>query len=128
MAEPKHLPPTLRSKSRYVVFEIISEVPVSYSDFMTALWSSSRDLLGDLGSSELRLWVVKNLYDAKNQHGVIKCSHDRVEQVRALLSTIKMVAEVHAIIKIIGVTGTIKSARNKYLGMRDLHAYEPEVQ
>jgi len=37
--EPKILPPSMRSKSRYVVFEVISEKPIDYSDFLNALWN-----------------------------------------------------------------------------------------
>lgn len=116
MAQPKILPPTLRSQKRYVVFEVISENKITYSDLMNSIWGSMLSFLGELGSSEAKMWIVQNLYSEKEQKCVIKCRHDYVEQVRAVLSLIQMVGETRATIRILGVTGTIKSARTKYLG------------
>lgn len=122
ISEPKRLPPSMRSKARYVVFEIISELPVDFNDFVKALWNSAGELLGDLTASEARVWVVRNLYDQRLQRGVLKCAHDRVEHMRAALALVKAVGENRAIIHVVGVTGTIKAARNKYLGQPDLTA------
>jgi ribonuclease P/MRP protein subunit POP5 len=124
MDEPKKLPPSLRPKARYVVFEIISDHPVTFEDFTTALWNSVLNLLGELTASECRIWSIRNLYDARAQRGVLKCAHDRVEHVRTVLSVITMVGESKAAIRISGVTGTLKSARNKYLGIPDLRSYQ----
>jgi ribonuclease P/MRP protein subunit POP5 len=122
--EPKRLPPSLRAKSRYVVFEIISEKPATFADFTASVWNSMMGFLGELQASEARVWIIRNLYDEKTQRGVMKCSHDRIEHVRAALSMIQMVGETRAIVHIIGVTGTIKSARNKYLGMPTLDRFQ----
>ncbi len=121
---PKILPPSLRSKKRYIVFEIISENPVEYENFRDALWNSMTNFLGELGASGAQLRILKNLYDPKSQRGVLKCSHDMVEQIRTGLSLIAIVGETRVVIKVDGVTGTIKSARNKYLGMRDLRSFK----
>ena len=121
---PKTLPPSMRSKRRYLVFEIISENPVEYKDFIDVMWKSTMNFIGELGLSETQIRVLKNLYDKKSQRGVIKCKHDVVEKVRASLSLIQIIGESRAIIHIVGVTGTIKSARNKYLAMRDLGSYK----
>ena len=120
---PKILPSSLRSKSRYIVFEIISESPVEYDNFRDALWNSIINFLGEFGSSDANLRILKNLYDTKSQRGVIKCRHDMVEHVRTSLSLIAIIGESRVAIRIHGVTGTIKSARNKYLGMRDLRSF-----
>ncbi|MEM7813324.1 MAG: Rpp14/Pop5 family protein [Candidatus Aenigmatarchaeota archaeon] len=122
--EPKKLPPSLRPKARYVVFEIISDHAVTLEDFTAALWNSVLNLLGELAASECRIWVIKNLYDERAQRGVLKCAHDRVEHVRTALSLITMLGESKATIRVAGVTGTLKSARNKYLGMPDLRSYQ----
>lgn len=115
MPEPKMLPPALRSQKRYIVFEVISEQPVKYEDLTSAILGSAVSFLGELGSSEARLWLIQNLYDAESQRGVIKCSNNYVENMRAVLSLITFVGESKAIVGIIGVTGTIKSAKTKYL-------------
>jgi len=120
---PKKLPPSLRTKRRYIVFEIISEHPMEYSDFVNAVWASLLNFLGEATTSDARIWIIQNLYDLKNHRGVIRCKHDSVEQVRAALTLIQMVGETKAVIKILGVTGTIKSAKGKYLGFRDLRDF-----
>ncbi|MFH1631279.1 MAG: Rpp14/Pop5 family protein [Candidatus Aenigmatarchaeota archaeon] len=124
ISKPKILPPTLRTRGRYVIFEIVSESKLSYADFSAAMWNSLLDLMGELGVSEARCWLIKNLYDDKNQRGVIKCAHDRVEHVRASLAFIHTIGDTRATVRILGVTGTIKSAQQKYLGMKSLGSFE----
>lgn len=119
------MPPSLRIGKRYIIFEVISENHVEYGELANAIWTSMLNFLGELETSESRIWIIKNLYDAKNQKGVIRCKHDRVEYVRAALTLIQMIGEVKAIIRILGVTGTIKSAKNKYLGFRNLRDFSP---
>ncbi len=123
-SRPKTLPPSLRTKGRYIVFEILSENPVEYKDFTDALWNSLTSFLGEVGTADSQVRVLRNLYDSKSQRGVIRCGHDMVEHVRTGLSLISMIGESRVVIKVSGVTGTIKSARNKYLGMRDLRSYK----
>ena len=123
MAEPKLLPPSLRSHKRYVISEIISDNPITYSDLVNTIWNSMLNFLGELESSEAMIWSIQNLYDEKSQKGVIKCRHDFVESIRAILSLIQTAGETKVIIKVLGVTGTIKSARNKYLLSKDLRNF-----
>jgi ribonuclease P/MRP protein subunit POP5 len=123
MDAPKILPPSLRSQKRYIVFEIISEQPVLYNDIMSAIWNSLLSFLGELGSSNAKIWFIHNIYDEKSQRGVIKCSHDTVEHVRAAVSLVQIIGETKSIIKIVGVTGTIKSARSKYMTQSDLKSF-----
>lgn len=109
------LPPALRSQKRYIAFEVISEQSVKYEDLTNAILGSAISFLGELGSSEAKIWLIQNLYDAETQRGIVKCSNDYVEHMRAVLSLITFVGETKAVIRIIGVTGTIKSAKIKYL-------------
>lgn len=113
--EPKMLPPSMRPPKRYIVYEIISEQPISYSELVNTIWTASMEFLGELGTSEANIWFVHNTYDSKQQAGMIKCRQDSVEKVRAMLSLITVVSESKCVIKILGVTGTIKSAKTKYL-------------
>lgn len=124
MEKPKILPPTLREKDRYIVFEVISESPINYQDLSKAIWFSSASLLGDLGSAESQARLVKNLYEEKSQKGIIRCRHDKTEQVRAALAMIRKIGGKESIVKVLGITGTIKSAKNKYLGYTDLNVFE----
>ncbi len=114
--EPKILPPSMRPSKRYIVYQIVSDSPVNYIEFINTLWQTSMEFLGELGSAETGVWFVHNSYSTASQTGMIKCRHDKVEEVRAALSLISVVSEAKCIVKILGVTGTIKSANEKYIG------------
>ncbi|HLD49183.1 MAG TPA: Rpp14/Pop5 family protein [archaeon] len=126
MAEPKMLPPTLRDKKRYIVFEIISEKPIEYGDFVNSMWNLMLEFLGEFGTAEAKVWLIQNLY--QEQKGVIKCAHDYVENVRAFLSLIQIIGETKSVVRILGVTGTIKSIKDKYMieGKKDLMSFAKE--
>src|SRR3989344_8539724 len=111
----KTLPPALRSQKRYIIFEAISEHPIEYKDLSEAVWVSLLDFSGEIGASEARIWMITNLYDDKAQRGVIQCGSKSVEIVRAALSLIQIVSENKCIVKVLGVTGTLKSATDKYM-------------
>ena len=123
---PKLLPPSLRPNKRYIAFEIISERAVEYNEFVTAVWTSMFSFLGDIGAADAKVWFVHNLYDDKSQKGLLKCTHDSVEKIRVVLSLIRIVGETKSIVKILGVTGTIKSAKTKYLTVKDLRDFVKE--
>jgi ribonuclease P/MRP protein subunit POP5 len=105
---PKILLPSLREKERYVKFKVISEEPIQYSDLESAIWNSFLDFYGELGVSELSLWIIKNLWDEKEQVGVIKCNNKSVEKVLAGLGLISRLGDSRIIFKILKVSGTIK--------------------
>jgi ribonuclease P/MRP protein subunit POP5 len=123
MDAPKLLPPSMRSQKRYIVFEVISEQAIIYNEIVSTVWNSLLSFLGELGSSSAKIWFIHNIYDDKNQRGVIKCSHDSVEHVRAALSLVQIIGETKSVVKIIGVTGTIKSAKAKYLSKGSLMGF-----
>jgi ribonuclease P/MRP protein subunit POP5 len=116
MSEPKLLPPSMRPAKRYIVYEVVSDGAIIYTELINAVWTSAMEFLGELGTGEAGIWFVHNSFDAKSQRGIIKCRHDSVEKVRAALALISVVSETKCIIKILGVTGTIKAANAKYLG------------
>ena len=107
----------MRPPKRYIVYEILSASPVKYGELVNTVWSTSMEFLGELGTSEAGIWFVHNSYDEARQTGIIKCRHDAVERVRAVLSLLSVVSEARCIVKVLGVTGTIKSANTKYLGV-----------
>jgi len=108
MKIPKTLIPTLREKERYVKFKVISEQPISYVDLESAIWNLFLDFYGELGVSEISLWVIKNLWDEKEQVGVIKCNNKSVQKVLTGLNFIQRLGDSRVIFKILKISGTIK--------------------
>lgn len=100
--------PTLREKERYIAFEVISEEQITFSDLEAAVWNTSQDFFGELGTSRISLWIIKNLYDEQKQMGVIRCNNLSVDKVLVTLGLITRLGDIRVILKIHKVSGTIK--------------------
>lgn len=121
---PQTLSPTLRERRRYLAFKVISKNKIPLADISGAIWHSILNFLGELGTAQANVWLVKNVYDEKNQLGLIRCTHTAVEHVRAALALVNRIGDQRVIVKVIGVSGTIKAARKKYFGEKDLASFE----
>ncbi|MEM5853991.1 MAG: Rpp14/Pop5 family protein [Candidatus Aenigmatarchaeota archaeon] len=108
MKKLKTLLPSLREKERYVKFKVISEAPISYSDLEAAILNCLMDFYGELGFSNLSFWLIKNLWNEKEQIGVIKCNNKVVQKVLAGLALIQKIGKSRVIFKVLKVSGTIK--------------------
>jgi ribonuclease P/MRP protein subunit POP5 len=107
----KILLPSLREKERYVKFKVVSEEPIQYADLEAAIWNIFLDFFGELGVSELSLWLIKNLWNGENQTAVIKCNNMSVQKVIAGLGLISRLGDSRIMIKILKVSGTIKGLK-----------------
>ncbi|MBU5537109.1 MAG: Rpp14/Pop5 family protein [Candidatus Aenigmatarchaeota archaeon] len=104
----KVLSPTLREKDRYIAFKIISEEPIAYSDLESSIWQILSDFYGELGVSQMNLWLLKNLYNADKQIAVLRCNNKSVYRVIAGLGLISRLGDSRVIFKILKISGTIK--------------------
>ncbi len=109
----KILSPTLREKDRYISFQVISEELINYSDLESAIWNQLLDFYGEYGVSKTSMWLVKNLWNEKNQVGVIRCNNRSVSQVIAGLGLISRLGDIRVILKILKVSGTLKGLKLK---------------
>lgn len=109
--KPKILPPSLREKERYIRFKVISEEPISYVDLENAIWNLFLDFYGELGVSELSLWVIKNLWNEKEQTGVIKCNNKSIQKILAGLAFVSRLGDSRVVFKILKISGTIKGLK-----------------
>ncbi len=105
----KFLPPSLRKRKRYIAFEIISAQPVEPEKVKEVLNASLLKLFGELESPEIRL------IEFRDGKGMVMCSHDELNKVKIALTLIKKINGQDVIPVILGVAGTIKSCRRKYL-------------
>jgi ribonuclease P/MRP protein subunit POP5 len=109
----KSLSPTLRERDRYISFKIISQEPVLYDDLEQAIWNTGLDYFGEYGVSKLSIWLMKNIWDEKDQIGVIKCNNKSVQHILAGLGLISRLGDNRIIFKILKVSGTIKGLNLK---------------
>ena len=119
------LPPTLREVYRYIVFEIIPEDDVEFDigDVVNAVWNACLELHGEAGCSKFALWIPADLYLKDKRKGIVRCTHKYVEEVRLALASITKIKGTRVIFKVLGVTGTIMSAKKKYLKLVNLEDY-----
>ncbi len=124
MSKLNPLPPHLRENQRYIVFEIISKSKFTKKDIINHIWKKMIRLFGDVGSAEFNVWIPLNLLDENTKKGVIKTNSTSVEKIRLALASINEINGNRVIFKIHGVSGTIKSAKNKYLNQENLLKYQ----
>lgn len=118
----KILPPTLRPQRRYIAFEVISGTPVSREELLREIFPAASSLLGDLVSSQCEI----RLLDFNHPFGILRCLRGSEELARTVLCTISSIDGNPAFIRVLGVSGTIRAATEKYIEKReayDVHSH-----
>lgn len=113
---PKPLPPSLRGRTRYIAYQVISEEKILLQDLINSFWHSVLNFLGEQGTAKADIWIAKDIYDEKRQMGLIRCSHLTVEHLRASLALMERIGDTRVVVKVLGVSGTIKAAKMKFFG------------
>ncbi|WP_048149328.1 ribonuclease P protein component 2 [Palaeococcus ferrophilus] len=111
--KPKTLPPTLRDKHRYLAIQVIGERPFSSKEIKNAVWEAALSTLGTLGSARAKPWFIK--FNEKSQTGIVRCDRRHVEEVRFALALITEINGSKAAFRVLGVSGTIRRLRLKFL-------------
>ncbi|MFB6166984.1 MAG: Rpp14/Pop5 family protein [Candidatus Nanohaloarchaea archaeon] len=114
MGDLKTLPSSLRGKKRYIVFEILAERNREIGQVVDEFWDAMLEFLGQEGVSRAEPWILGDLFDEERQRGGVKVDKDMVEEVRAALALVTDIDGEDATVQVLGVTGTMDSAREKY--------------
>jgi ribonuclease P/MRP protein subunit POP5 len=123
----KGLPPALRKKRRYIAFRLISESEANSSvktdfelkDVANAILHTVMSLFGDYCGMNTGVWVE----EFNNGYGILRCNRDEVDKVKVALTLTCAVNGVNVIPVILGVSGTLKKCRSKYIGgVKNAHA------
>jgi ribonuclease P/MRP protein subunit POP5 len=120
---PKILPPSLRGRTRYLAFDAISEQKILLDDLINTIWHSVLNFLGEIGTSRANIKIIKDTYDDNRQMGILRCSHDDVENVRSALTLIQRIGDVRVILRVLGISGSIKAAKMKFFGESRLNEF-----
>ncbi len=112
---PKKPKPSQRKKKRYICFKVDYEsVPIKRKDLITLIWNSLLETIGELGMSKSELKLIS--FDEDRQEGLLKCNHHMVDYIRFSLSLISKIDTNRITINVLGIGGTIRSARERFLG------------
>ncbi len=90
-------------RQRYIVFEVRDEIKPSSEAMKGIVVKWKRDLT--LSPSP---WLIQ--YDRKEGYGILRCGHLQIGRLRERIKSDQGVQ-----IQILGVSGTIKKARSKFL-------------
>ncbi|MCQ8902946.1 MAG: ribonuclease P [Methanothrix sp.] len=101
--------PVMRDRRRYMVFELESEGHLDARDISLEIQSSYLSLFGDSGGANPRLISFDGRF------GIVRCRNGHAEELRAALATVHTIAGFRAAIRVRGVSGTIKTATEKYI-------------
>ena len=104
----KPLLPSLREKKRYVVFESVAD-SFDKQKIEKLIEEACLKFIGENGYSKAGIMILKDSW--KRNKGVIKVNTKYVDEVKMSLGLIKGKIIVNAI----GVSGTLKKAKQKFM-------------
>jgi len=107
--------PVLRARRRYAAFEVTSEEAVLARDLAGEVHSAQVSLFGDVGVAENRLKLIS----FNGRTGLLRCNHAHIQETRAVLASIYSINGIRAALHVKGISGTIKSATEKYIPQLD---------
>jgi ribonuclease P/MRP protein subunit POP5 len=105
----KPIPLSLRGKKRYIEFELITESSLKEKDVSQAVWQSLLQNFGEFGTAKQKPWLIS--FNSKTSKGIIRCAHDKVDEVKTGLLFVKKVKNVKVVPKIIRVSGSVKKLK-----------------
>ncbi len=109
----KPLRPTLREKKRYVVFKIVSDATIEFNSAQKEINSQILLFLGILYAGKAGILIMKNQY--LSNYGIIRVNHLFVDELKAALMHVTKIDKQDITIDVIGVSGILKKAREKFL-------------
>ena len=107
-----------KERKRYLVFRVLTEaneMEIPEKKLIKAISNQLIRLFGEVGASRTHFWIHN--YDEHNKIGLIECRLKYLTLIRATIASITKIEETPVLIYSRGVTGTIKSAKRKYLNL-----------
>ncbi len=114
----RHLPKHLRPRYRYLVVEIETWPDAEFDerDLQRSVWFAAQNLLGDPGSADADLRVVRSWFWRGGGQAIVRVRRDEVDSARAALACVESVRSHPVRIGVRGASGTIQAAEEKYKG------------
>ncbi len=86
------------------------------------IFNSVFSLFGDAGSSEINFGLLS--YDGR--YGILRCAREKTSDTRAALACVNTVRGQRISILVLGMSGTIKGATEKFIQQSIIKESEPE--
>jgi ribonuclease P/MRP protein subunit POP5 len=114
----KALLPSLRERKRYILFKVISEQSINYQLFKELLSSTILKFYGELTFGKFGFRILNERWNEKEQIGIIKCNHLYVPNIIVALGLLQRLGDRRVNVKILKVSGTIKSLLKEFKSKR----------
>ncbi len=99
------------TRRRYLALKVESEQPLDKKKVMNAVWSMLYQLFGEVGASQTGLFLID--WNDEEEVLVVRCSHKALDMMRAVVAAITAVDGKRAVLRTIGVSGTLRGLRRK---------------
>jgi len=117
MAKLKAILPSLREKKRYLAFQIVSKGKIKqFSSVSKAVWQGMLSFNGTRGAAQAGIWLLPEKYNERLQRGIVRVNHKSVDALKAGLALVQEVDNMPAIVRSIGVSGSLKKATTYIAG------------
>jgi RNase P/RNase MRP subunit POP5 len=103
------IPRVLRGKKRYLKFAFLPSKPFSEKSVWSSVSSVFFQLFGEVGLATQKLWLVS--WNEDKCEGIVRCSHDSVENVKAGLLFVQEIEGNKVIPVLLKVSGSIKKLK-----------------
>jgi ribonuclease P/MRP protein subunit POP5 len=116
----KHLPKHLQPRWRYLAVELESwpDAEIGRRAFQRELWFAAQNLVGDAGSADVDLSVVRFDFGEGTGHVVVRARRSEVDRARAVLACLDAVDGAAVGVRVRGVSGTVQACEEKYIRRR----------
>ena len=95
--------PTMRKKKRYLHFNLECPCNISETEAREEIYSAILSFLGELGFSKVNPKLVE--FDASSKSGILRCSNNEVQNVKAALALVNKVKGGEGCIRVLKVSG-----------------------
>jgi ribonuclease P/MRP protein subunit POP5 len=121
----KHLPKHLRPRWRYLAVELDGwpDAGLDRTAFQRELWFAAQNLVGDAGSAELDLSVLRFEFEDGWGTAVVRTHRGETERARGVLACLDAVDGHEIGVRVRGVSGTVRACEEKYIRRQPI---EPE--
>ena len=110
----KPLLPSLKERKRYLSFKVISNEKITDSEAVSReIWEKVLENMGAFDAAKAGVWVLGEMYDKKEQTGIIRVGHKYVDQLKASLLFVERIQEKDAVIKSTNVSGMVNKAKRR---------------
>lgn len=112
----KPIKPALKTKKRYLAFEIISKEKITDFNLISSeIWAKTSSYLGEKELAQAHMVVLKDTWNENSQKGIIKINHTYVDKLKSALCLLDSINKIPAILTTRGVSGILKKAKAKYI-------------